>query len=230
MWRYGNWEVAEVKGAYYAPQMRMIRQEGRICKVPYDPLIPVDTYWDIGVGDSTAIGLVQHVGLEYRFVDYYQNEGEGLSHYLNWLRERQDKFKFPWGKHYGPHDLEVREWGNDAETRVQSARKAGFVFVVLDKAKFEDGIQNVRDILPYCVFDELRCEVLVDALVTYRKKYNQRLGEFTNEPEHDWASHPADMVRYFAQKNKPTHSISKTLSKRKQNENADSFDKYKLFR
>ena len=46
---------AAIQGAYFASQMRRAREEGRIGKLPLDPARPVNTFWDIGKNDSTAI-------------------------------------------------------------------------------------------------------------------------------------------------------------------------------
>lgn len=207
MWREGEWEVGEVKGAYYTKQLNQARIEGRISRVPYDPRYSVDTYWDIGVGDSTAIGFVQQVGLEFRFIDYYENSGEGLPHYAKVLQERAKEKGYVYGTFYAPHDIEVREFTNGT-SRKETAKSLGIKFKVVPKTKLEDGIEAVRNVFGFCLFDERNCERLLDGLANYRKKYNRRLNEHTDEPEHDWASHPADMVRYFALTNRIRHSSS----------------------
>ena len=37
-------------------------EDQEISKVPYDPTIKVDTFWDLGIGDSTAIWFTQSIG------------------------------------------------------------------------------------------------------------------------------------------------------------------------
>jgi hypothetical protein len=49
---------------------------------------PVHTFWDIGVGDSTAIWFVREVGNEFHIIDYYENSGEGLRHYMKVLKDK----------------------------------------------------------------------------------------------------------------------------------------------
>jgi len=46
-----------VEGAYYSNQFKKLYADKRICKLPDNSHLPVNTAWDIGVGDSTAIFL-----------------------------------------------------------------------------------------------------------------------------------------------------------------------------
>jgi len=52
---------ASVKGAIYAKEIEQARAAGRITSVPYDPALPVDTDWDLGIGDAMAIWFSQTV-------------------------------------------------------------------------------------------------------------------------------------------------------------------------
>ena len=77
----GRWDEAQIGGAIYGEVLAKAREEHRITKVPYDPTLRVDTAWDLGFGDSTAIWFSQTVGREVRLIDYYEASGEGLPHY-----------------------------------------------------------------------------------------------------------------------------------------------------
>ncbi len=99
--------VANVPGAVFGKELQDIHEKGRINSVPYDPTVRVDTWWDLGVGDSTAIWFTQSVGRAVHVIDFYENRGEGLPHYAKVLSDR-DYF---YGTHNAPHDIEVRELG-----------------------------------------------------------------------------------------------------------------------
>src|SRR6185437_12326639 len=71
---------ASIEGAYFATEMRKMREQGRICKIPILNK-PVDVYWDLGVGDAMALTFKQEFGAEQRIVDYYENSGEGFEHF-----------------------------------------------------------------------------------------------------------------------------------------------------
>ncbi len=51
----GRWDEPQVGGGIYTEVLNKAREEKRICSVPYDQTIRVDTSWDIGIGDATAI-------------------------------------------------------------------------------------------------------------------------------------------------------------------------------
>src|SRR5205085_10171204 len=73
---------ASVRGAVFARDLLSAREDGRLTRVPYDPTIPVDTDWDLGMGDATAIWFSQSLrSREIRLIDYYEATGEGLAHY-----------------------------------------------------------------------------------------------------------------------------------------------------
>jgi phage terminase large subunit len=60
-------------------------KENRIGEVPYDDNVGVETWWDLGIGDSTAIWFAQRVGEEIHLIDYYETSGESLAHYADVL-------------------------------------------------------------------------------------------------------------------------------------------------
>src|SRR3546814_15988225 len=76
-------------GAIFANELRDAAKGGRVMRVPYDTAKPVDTIWDLGRGDKTAIWFAQIIGYEYRLVDYYENRGFALPHYLKVLQDRE---------------------------------------------------------------------------------------------------------------------------------------------
>ena len=118
---------AAIKGAYYTAELSKARTAGRITRVPYDPLLPVDTDWDLGVGDSTAIWFTQsHRSGEVRVIDYYENTGEGIPHYARVLREKG----YTYGEHWAPHDIRVRELGT-GKSRRDTARNHGIDFQIV---------------------------------------------------------------------------------------------------
>lgn len=184
---------APVIGSYYGAQMQKAEEEGRITNVPYDPALPVHTFWDLGIGDSTSIGFFQVIGSENRVIDYYEASGEGLAHYV---RHLQDK-PYVYGTHYGPHDLEVREL-TSGKRRIDTARQLGIDFQIVPKLPVEDGIEAARNLLNSTWFDREKCEQLISALKNYHKEFDEKRNTYRNHPHHDWSSHGADMFRYRA--------------------------------
>lgn len=185
---------AAIKGAIYRRELETARAEGRIGVVPYMAGLRVHTYWDLGVGDATAIWFAQvSPAGEVRLIDYYEASGEGLPHYLKVL----DAKPYLYGTHYGPHDLEVRELGS-GQSRRETARALGLTFNVVPNIPLEDGLHAARLLMGRCWFDAQKCAAGLEALTHYRWDYNARLEEFKTSPLHDWASHGADAFRYLA--------------------------------
>lgn len=190
-----------IEGAYYAEQFRKIRIDGRICKVPDNNHLLVSTFWDIGVGDSTAIWFMRQVGDQYHLIDYYENSGEGLRHYLKVLKNKG----YQYNEHYAPHDIENREFGSDAKSRLELAREGYEIdgvrysirFKVVPRQSVDNGIEAAREILASCVFDE-KCSDGIKCLESYRKDWDDKNGVWKDKPLHDWTSHGADAFRYFA--------------------------------
>ena len=79
-------------GAYFANMLAQARQDGRICRVAADPLLPIRLFADIGgtgaKADAFVFWAAQFVGREVRVLDYYEAVGQPLSAHLVWLRER----------------------------------------------------------------------------------------------------------------------------------------------
>ena len=69
-------------GAYYQEQMQWLEQNGRIGNFPHDPALPVETHWDLGISDATAIWFVQRLGGEVRLIDYYEATNKGFDQIL----------------------------------------------------------------------------------------------------------------------------------------------------
>jgi len=205
---------AAIEGAYYSAQFMQIREEGRIIDVPYTPGIRVDTWWDLGWDDSTAIWFTQTVGKEIHVIDYYENANEGLLHYAKILEEKSDERGFRYGRHVGPHDIEVHELG-PGKTRKEQARELEdkstervycINFEVAPKIESQmDGIEAVRNILPYCWFDKSHTEINFDkksvglaCLEAYRKEYNEKTESYHSRPLHNWAAHGAKAFETLA--------------------------------
>ncbi|GGL48373.1 terminase [Caulobacter rhizosphaerae] len=200
---------AAIEGAYYGEQMARAELEGRIGRVPYDSRLPVETWWDLGMNDNMSIWFVQRHMMEVRVIDHYSNNGEGLAHYAAELNKRG----YAYGRHIGPHDLEVRELGT-GKSRKETAETLGIrPWEVAPKLEILDGIQAVRDLLPRCWFDREKCAEGLKALRSYRKDWDDKLGVWKSYPRHDWASHDADAFRTGAVAPDPRKASSGPLKR-----------------
>jgi phage terminase large subunit len=184
---------ASVRGAIFAREMAAAREQGRIGHIACDPALPVHTAWDLGIGDTTAIWFLQLHWPEVRVIDFYEQSGEGLGHYVNVLNAKG----YTWGKHILPHDVEVRELGT-GRSRKEMLATLGLRVAVAPNLPLDDGIEAARMFLKRCHFDAERCKNGLDSLQNYRREENTRTGELKPQPVHDWASHAADAFRMAA--------------------------------
>jgi hypothetical protein len=187
-----SWSAA-IKGAYYGKLMQLAEEDSRIGKVPYDPLLQVITSWDLGISDATAIWFWQVTGAEIRAIDYEEYQGMGLPDIIKRLKDKPYIYK----QHIGPHDIKVREFGS-GKSRIESALDLGIRFDIAPNQSVADGINAVRGIIPRTWFDAEKCKHGIESLKQYRTEYNDKRGTFRLNPLHDWSSHAADSVRYFA--------------------------------
>lgn len=180
-------------GAIYAEEVRVATLENRFTKVPYDPSKPVHTYWDLGRADKTAIWFVQMVGFEFRVIDYYENQGKALGHYLKELQGRP----YVYGDHWLPHDADNELLASE-QTIAQQCRAFGFKVKITPKTSVVNGINAARTIFATCWFDAEKCADGLQALRNYRYEVDPDTQQYSTNPLHDWASHGADAFRYFA--------------------------------
>lgn len=185
--------TAPLSGAFYAKQMQDAMGGQRIRSVPYDPNLPVETWWDLGLDDETSIWFAQRVGQEIRLIDYEEASDRSL---LDWVKVVLGK-NYIYSHHVGPHDLAVREYSTGT-SRFDFAARHGMNFTVAPKLPVADGIDAVRRMIPTCWFDETRCANGIEALKAYRKEFDDKRQVFRDTPYHDWASHAADAMRVGA--------------------------------
>ena len=189
---------ASVDGAYFAKQMAQVRAKGQILSVPIERQIPIETFWDLG-RDTTAIWFFQKIGFDYRFVDYFQKDGEDIDYYINMLRIRKDgDYPYLYGDVYLPHD-------GDRKSLASKHSVAKILFengfeprIVRRTPSKELSIENARRVLPNCYFDRTRCSEGIGCLDGYRKEWDDKLGDWKKLPLHDLNSHGADAFMTFA--------------------------------
>jgi phage terminase large subunit len=186
---------AAVPGAYYGTLLKAAQTEGRIGRVPYDPALKVDTAWDLGIDDYTAIWFFQRVGREVRAIDYFETSGEGLQ---SIVREAIASKPYVFGSHHLPHDVMVRELGAGGKSRFETLGGLGLnnikVGVAMDP---EDRVNASRLLIPTVWFDAEKCAAGLDHLRQYRKRWNKSLSSYTG-PLHDENSHGADAFGEYA--------------------------------
>lgn len=186
---------AAIPGAYYARLIQQAEDDNRVTRVPYDPGYPVDTAWDLGMDDMTAIWFFQEIGLSLHVIDYYENNNEEPPHYAGVIRAKPYK---SYGCHYLPHDGGNRGVlsKNTYEDQLRS-QEIGRINVGIKRPPLER-VNAVRKLLPKCVFDRQKTLKGVEALRMYHTEYDDDKKTFKETPLHDWSSHAADAFGEYA--------------------------------
>lgn len=191
--------LAARDGGYYSSLTRKLIQEERVVEDLHDPDLDVVVSMDLGMNDTMVLGFWQQFTavsgkLEIRLVDCYYNSGEGLSHYVNAIKDRNYKI----ARVVVPHDAKVRELGT-GKSRLGRLRELGLTNItVLTRADVATGIERVRRMIPQLWIDGVKCNYVLTGFQNYSKQWDEKLGVWKDKPLHDEWSNPMDMVRYYA--------------------------------
>lgn len=209
----GGYEISS-EASYYGKWIKDAEDHGRIGDFPYLPNFRVQTAWDIGVDDYTAVWFIQECGDHVRVLDYYETQGDGAPQIVEAVMpeliedtkaaarrllqiERTTPFRY--GVHYLPHDVKVREWGSGARSRVESLRALGVKPIHKGANQGpEERIEASRQLLPItCFNDSKRVKLGLQRLRRYSRKKNEKLDIYLG-PLHDDNSHGADAFGEYA--------------------------------
>lgn len=196
-------------GAYFAKEMARAHLEKRIGIVPYDALIPVDTYWDLGMNDAMAIWFCQSVRNQHRMIDYYETSGSSIPDVIAEIR----KLRYNYGAFVLPHDASVRDLST-GEARIQHFYRLGCrnVRAVPRVGSKMESINAARVKIGTTWFDLEKCKKGIKALSNYKKSWDEKRQAFSNTPLHDWASNGADAFQQFGMGSRPDSGRSSTES------------------
>jgi len=185
---------AAVRGTFYGEDVEKAENEKRITSVSYDTNAPVLAAMDLGIGGASSVWVYQLIGNEIHFLKFYQDTGQALAVYADWMM----KLPYPIQTLYLPHDAEQRELQTGL-TRTQFMENRGFRVHVLPKVSEAGGISATRVAFTRMWFDRGGCYDGIDCLRMYRRTYDAKKKAFSETPLKDWASHGADGVRYVVQ-------------------------------
>lgn len=184
---------ASAKGAVYAEELAILRNDNRIGMVPWRKEFKVHTVWDIGVGPAMAIGFYQRVGSMLHMIDYWQGtENDGIDQAVLAVKQKE----YNYGKHFAPHDINTRETST-GKTRIDYAKDLGISFSVIDsRLGVDEGIQMGKFAFNMLMVDENNCALWINAISEYKREWDDKKNMFREVPYHNWTSHAADVHRY----------------------------------
>lgn len=187
------------EGAYYTVQLAIVRKQGRLIPLIPEVNSPVNTFWDIGNSDGCAIWFHQQVGMEDRFIQYYEAHGLTLKEYVKALQDTG----YIWGKHYLPHDADHKRLSDTNKSVKEMLEDLGLrnIEIVPVISDITTGIQITRSHFTSAYFCETGCSDGIKRLDGYKKKWDTRQGRWndTTPEKGDGNSEGADAFRQWAQ-------------------------------
>jgi phage terminase large subunit len=185
-----------VEGAIYYKEVSKLRSEGRLCNVPYDPMLKVHVIADLGFNDFMSLILVQRLASEIRIVRYIEDRMRTIPSYHQELTD----LKLNYGKLYLPHDARAKTLTSASNPLGASAQeqfeKLGWSVQIVDNVEIEQGIRKTREVFPRFYIDKTNANELLNRLGRYRRRVNAD-GQ-ASTPVHDDESHGSDGTRYLA--------------------------------
>jgi hypothetical protein len=200
---------AATPGAYYSRDIAELERQKRVGPLPWVANSPVDTFWDLGISDSTSITFGQRHGPWFIILHYEEHSGQGLPFYSELLRKLAHERGWSYGRHYWPHDGDHRNLATGEPLSV-TARKLGIApLTVVKRMDPVEGIQFCRGLLKRCWinippeddkagFGITGTRRFIDALRQYRTEWDEKNRVYKDNPLHDWTSHCADSFRTAA--------------------------------
>lgn len=181
-----------VDGAIFAKEMVAAEMDGRITRVPYDPIKPVHAVFDLGWSDATAIWFVQFIGMETRLIRYIENNQQTISWYL----AEMQKYNYVYDTLWLPHDAAAKNLGTGKSIE-EIVRATGMNVRILPRVPITDSINAARTIFAKCYFDRENTHQGLQCLRHYRYDVDPDTKMFSKTPLHDNYSHGADAFRYI---------------------------------
>lgn len=182
-------------GAVYAKEIRALFESKRVMKVLPIPGKPIETFWDLGKRDHTSIWFAQMQMGEYRILDFYENRGFFLDHYVKVLKERG----YTYGTIYLPHDADSEKLNAKSIAHDLRVMMPGHTVRVLDRMSNKAvGINAARKIFPNCYFDEEKTREGLKCLGKFRYDVDPDTGGYSPNPLHDENSDAADAFAQLA--------------------------------
>mgnify|MGYP003629518081 CR=1 FL=1 len=188
---------AALPGRYYAALVHKMEtaQIIRAGACSYEPMLTVKVACDLGRNDNTAMWFWQETVQGIRVINYYEAQGQGLQHYIDYLNDTGYVYEEVWL----PHDAVAKTLATERST-IEQLLDAGFPCRKVPRLAVQHGIDAVRKVMPKVLIDNSKgaCFEGVEALRAYRREFNETTKMYHDTPKHDWASDGADAFRYFA--------------------------------
>jgi hypothetical protein len=172
----------------------------------YDPQLPIETSWDFGIGDPTAITFWQKLPTEAHLIDYIELQDTSADTLYAAIKAKGYIIE---RVAYGDPDGMKRD-------RISGHSMFQYLHTKYDmtfRTKRElvrNGVMAVRNMLEKkALVVDSKLRHVVDCFENYR--FPEKETGDNDKPVHDWTSHIMDSVRYYVDYNYPL-SIARKIS------------------
>jgi hypothetical protein len=153
----------------------------------------VDTSWDFGIGDETAVIFYQEMkDGTIKVIDSYENSGFSIDHYIKVVQQKPYRYY----RHYGDMTITRKELGTGRSVW-EILKDSGIIIRGKNIKHKQDSINAVKMMLRQTMIDKKQTG-LIDAFENYHYEWNEDKQVFNEEPVHDWCSHYMDSISYYA--------------------------------
>jgi phage terminase large subunit len=193
---------ASARGAFYSMEVAAAEREERIRPLNPNKDMPLHFIFDLGYRDDTATIAFQDAVDAYPIIHAESDNLRPIRHYINRIHEICLHYDCARGNVWLPHDAKAKTL-QTGRSIVEQFVAAGIKPMIVPNLDVIDGIAAARMLFPEIYFNAALngldgpCAELVEALKTYRRKWDEDKKAFDNQPIHDWSSHYADVFRYF---------------------------------
>jgi len=182
---------AALRGAIYGVEMERAEQEGRIKEIALDPNLPLDVVADLGYTDDTVLTFFQKGPGGILVHEIHSNNEMDWDYYLDEMDSRDVRDV------YLPHDARAKNL-QTGRSIMEQTLKRGYRPRLVPDHKLRDGVAATRKLLPFMYWNRSLTSGGIEAMKSYRREWDDKLGCYRDRPVHDWSSHVADCIRYLA--------------------------------
>lgn len=210
--------ISEVKGAIYRDEMKAVQDQGRILQLPYNRNRPVDTAWDLGMGDPTCIWFTQQYDGWTNFIDFIEMTDRDLADVLIEVQNRGYVYRTHWLPHDGINAIIHKRFvagarmgtvGGVSVLRVME--EMGMPVKVSDVIEKWSTVDAGRRMLATSRFDAVKCAKGIDAMRFYQwDKEADAVGK--RKPLHNWACHAPEAFQVAAVNIRPDEAVRKKVA------------------
>lgn len=187
-----------LKGVIFAEQLRLARQEKRICKLPFERGVPVNVFWDLGRNDTNSMWFHQHTGAWDHFIRYYEHRLVDITHYIEVMDEFTKLYGYKYGIMFLPHDGKTKHIEAVAGSVKDILQRNGYKVKVVDRPQIKTlSIEPTRRAFAHSRFDAEACETGLQTLEGYKWTWDEKHETFRKVPDHTWASNGADAFQTY---------------------------------